>query len=96
MTERKSEEVPFFKRGRPKEGKRAEEVQWRRRERERDLNSENSAFCSKSSPPYVPRVLYRKNRERGLKGHQWMVHINFGDCSFLGSTEPFCNVANVL
>ena len=29
------------------------------RERERDLNSENSAFCSKSSPPYVPRVLYQ-------------------------------------
>ena len=30
----------------------------RERERERDLNSENPAFCSKSSPPYVPRVLY--------------------------------------
>ena len=30
----------------------------RERERERDWNSENSAFCSKSSPPYVPRVLY--------------------------------------
>ena len=29
------------------------------RERERDWISENTAFCSKSSPPYVPRVLYQ-------------------------------------
>ena len=38
--------------------KRIPYSQYTERERERDLNSENSAFCSKSSPPYVPRVLY--------------------------------------
>ena len=38
----------------------------REEERERDWNSENSAFCSKSSPPYVPRVLYEENIARAL------------------------------
>ena len=58
-------------------------------ELERDWNSENSAFCSKSSPPYVPRVLYEENIARALTSglRRYAVSRKTEYISFFGRTQ---------